>query len=126
MEWITKHPELKRYTTLIGNLSDIELDILMRDALFLIQSSWAEGYGLTVDEALFKSIPCLVSNATSLPEVGGSIADYFDPNNPMELASLIDKYSNDESYRKLLVERVKKHPKVEWSETVNQILELNK
>jgi glycosyltransferase involved in cell wall biosynthesis len=126
VEWITKHTDLKRYTTLIGNLSDIELDILMREALFLIQSSWAEGYGLTVDEALTQSIPCLVSNATSLPEVGGSIVDYFDPNNPMELASLIDKYSNDESYRKLLVERVKKHPKVEWSETVNQILALNK
>jgi len=122
VEWITKHPDLKRYTTIIGNISDLELDTLMHDALFLIQSSWAEGYGLTVDEALTKSLPCLVSNSTSLPEVGGNIADYFDPANPMELAALINKYSNDAGYRKVILERVKKHPKVEWSDTVDQII----
>ena len=122
VEWITKHPDLKRYTTIIGNISDFELDILMHNALFLIQSSWAEGYGLTVDEALTKSLPCLVSNSTSLPEVGGNIADYFDPANPMELAALINKYSNDAGYRKVILERVKKHPKVEWSDTVDQII----
>jgi glycosyltransferase involved in cell wall biosynthesis len=39
--------------------------------------SVAEGFGLPVLEAMYFEKPVLLSNATSLPEVGGELADYF-------------------------------------------------
>lgn len=39
--------------------------------------SIAEGFGLPVLEAMYFEKPVLLSNATSLPEIGGDLADYF-------------------------------------------------
>lgn len=39
--------------------------------------SLAEGFGLPVLEAMYFEKPVLLSTATSLPEIGGSLADYF-------------------------------------------------
>jgi glycosyltransferase involved in cell wall biosynthesis len=39
--------------------------------------SLAEGFGLPVLEAMYFEKPVLLSTATSLPEIGGDVADYF-------------------------------------------------
>ena len=38
-----------------------------------------EGWGLPVGESFAHGKYCIASNAASLPEVGGTLVDYFDP-----------------------------------------------
>ena len=66
---------------LIEGPSDGELAALYEDCLFTLYPSLYEGWGLPVTESLAHGTPCLAANATSLPEAGGTLARYFDPDN---------------------------------------------
>jgi glycosyltransferase involved in cell wall biosynthesis len=59
-----------------------------------------EGWGLPLGEALWLGTPGLASaEAAALREVGGDLAQYFDPDDPTALAALIDQMHTDpESY----------------------------
>ena len=52
---------------------------LLKAASFLLFPSMYEGFGLPVAEALSVGTPVLASNSSSIPEVGGSLVEYFDP-----------------------------------------------
>jgi glycosyltransferase involved in cell wall biosynthesis len=64
---------------LIEDPTDAELVRLYRGCLFTVFPSLYEGWGLPVTESLAFGKPCVISNATSLPEAGGALARYFDP-----------------------------------------------
>ncbi len=49
--------------------SDTFVRSLFDGAKLFVFSSWAEGYGLPVAEALQHGVPVVASNATSIPEV---------------------------------------------------------
>src|SRR5581483_8319652 len=66
---------------LVENPTDAELDALYRGCLFTVFPSLYEGWGLPVTESLAFGKPCVISNRTSLPEAGGELARYFDPEN---------------------------------------------
>jgi glycosyltransferase involved in cell wall biosynthesis len=61
--------------------TDAELATLYGGCLFTLFPSFYEGWGLPVSESLAFGKPCLISNRTSLPEAGGSLARQFDPDN---------------------------------------------
>ena len=61
--------------------TDAELRALYAGCLFTVFPSLHEGWGLPVTESLALGKPCLVSNAASLPEAGGPLCRYFDPEN---------------------------------------------
>jgi glycosyltransferase involved in cell wall biosynthesis len=63
----------------LSTIADTELAYLYQRCLFSIYPSFAEGWGLPVGESLANGKPCLASHATSIPEVGGELAVYFDP-----------------------------------------------
>jgi glycosyltransferase involved in cell wall biosynthesis len=48
--------------SLLGRVSDAELDALYRGALALVVPSWLEGYGLPLREALARGAPAVVSD----------------------------------------------------------------
>lgn len=50
-----------------------------RNCLFTVFASFTEGWGLPVEESFAYGKACLCSNVSSVPEVGGAFADYFDP-----------------------------------------------
>jgi glycosyltransferase involved in cell wall biosynthesis len=62
-----------------GWVDDAALDGLYRAADCFVFPSLAEGFGLPVLEAMLRGTPVACSNATSLPEVAGDAALYFDP-----------------------------------------------
>jgi glycosyltransferase involved in cell wall biosynthesis len=64
---------------LVDHPDDAELAALYRGCLFTVFPSLYEGWGLPVTESLAFGKPCLVADATSLPEAGGALARYFDP-----------------------------------------------
>ena len=72
---------------------------------FLIFPSLYEGFGIPVLEAMSIGKPVLCSDRTSLPEVAGDAALYFDPRNPQAMVDCIEKITTDISLRGALVEK---------------------
>ncbi len=69
---------------LVENPQDSELEQLYRGCLFTVFPSFYEGWGLPVTESFGFGRPCIASGATALPEAGGQLARYFDPENGAE------------------------------------------
>lgn len=74
---------------LVETPTDAELAALYAAAMFTVFPSLYEGWGLPVGESLWFGTPCLATQVSAVPEVGGDLCDYFDPTDPMGLAGLI-------------------------------------
>jgi len=72
-----------------GHVSADELVALYRSAACLVFPSLYEGFGLPPLEAMACGCPVVCSNATSLPEVCGDAAEYFDPLSAEDMAAAI-------------------------------------
>jgi len=79
--------------------SDDTLCALYSSARAFVFPSKYEGFGLPILEAMSFGCPVLCSNTSSLPEVGGEAAKYFDPNDLDEIVSVIQNcvYSDSET-----------------------------
>lgn len=75
----------------LGFVEPRELQAIYRLATALVFPSRFEGFGLPILEAFHAGLPVICSNATTLPEVAGSGALYFDPDTPKQLAQQISK-----------------------------------
>ena len=83
---------------LVPYLTDADLRLLYRRASAFVCPSLAEGFGIPLLEAMAAGVPVSSSHATSLPEVAGDCALYFDPYDPQMMASAMEA-SLDESCR---------------------------
>jgi glycosyltransferase involved in cell wall biosynthesis len=72
-----------------GWVSDAELEGLYAIASCVVQPALQEGFGLPVLEAMQRGVPVACSNVSSLPEVGGPAAAYFDPFDVGAIAAVI-------------------------------------
>ena len=70
---------------LMQNIKADELSSLYKSALFCIYPSIFEGFGIPILEAFSHGKTVATSNISSMPEVGGDAATYFDPT---EIASI--------------------------------------
>ncbi len=106
-----------------GYISDAQLEVLYSEARAYIFPSLYEGFGLPPLEAMARSCPVLSSNRTSLPEILGTAALYFDPENEVEMLEKILRILDEEDLRKNLIlsglEQVKKYS---WWQCANQTL----
>lgn len=77
-----------------------EIMYLHRHADMLVFPSLFEGFGLPVVEAMALGCPVVIANTTSLPELGGDAAEYFDPRDPASIAQSIRKVWSDSELRR--------------------------
>ncbi|WP_168708671.1 glycosyltransferase family 1 protein [Sphingobium sp. PAMC28499] len=84
---------------ILHDLSDSELATLYRNCLFTVFPSFVEGWGLPVGESLIYGKPCIASNTSAIPEVGGDFIDYIDPLNFRAGIDVIRKMTFDHDYR---------------------------
>lgn len=85
-----------------GWLDDPLLDGLLRTATCFVFPSLVEGFGLPVLDALERGVPVACSNTSSLPEVAGEAALYFDPTDTAAIADSIRRLLGDEALRERL------------------------
>jgi glycosyltransferase involved in cell wall biosynthesis len=88
-----------------GYVSDNELPAVYTSAFCLIFSSYYEGFGLPPLEAMSCGCPVITSNASSLSEVCGDAAIYFDPFNFNELAEAMKQIIENKNTVTQLKER---------------------
>ncbi|GBR11655.1 glycosyltransferase family 4 protein [Acetobacter oeni] len=108
---------------LISNPTDDELAALYHGCLFTLFPSLFEGWGLPVTESLAFGRPCIASNATSIPEAGGPLTKYFDPENVDEATRVICATLDDPEelaawQRKIVAE----HKPGSWEQPARRIM----
>jgi glycosyltransferase involved in cell wall biosynthesis len=92
MHEIRSNPYTKDTIVILEGISDALLNALYEGAEFGLFPSRYEGYGLPLAEMLSHGLPCIVSPAGSLPEVGGSLVVYKDPVDIMGWSEEISRF----------------------------------
>lgn len=87
----------------LGYRSPLEISALYDGALALVFPSLFEGFGTPIAEAMIAGIPIACSNSTSLPEIAGSAALYFDPLDPADIASQLVRLATEMRLRNELI-----------------------
>ena len=101
--------------------TDEELAWLYGRASFTVFPSLAEGWGLPIGESLWFGKPCVASNTTSMPEVGGDLCAYADPHRIDSFAPPIIRLVHDDAYYAASVGAIKARPLRTWAEAANDI-----
>jgi len=73
----------------LKRLSELELVALYQGCDVFVFPSLYEGFGLPVLEGLMAGVPVVTTRCASIPEVGGEVAQYFDPDDPSALPAAI-------------------------------------
>ena len=92
----------------LGTVSLAELKYLYANAKALVFPSFFEGFGIPLLEALTVGCPVIASNRTSIPEVAGEAALYFDPHDSGDLADALFRFYQDPGIAERLVAAGKK------------------
>ena len=103
------------------NIDDRILAGFYSNALMFVFPSLYEGFGIPVLESFASGCPLVCSNTSSLPEIAGNGAEYFDPYNEELIYAAIKKVFEDDDKKVQLVtngfERLKNFS---WEKTAEQ------
>jgi len=97
--WLREHPELRGRVLHVGYRSSLEMRALYHGARALVFPSLFEGFGMPVAEAIIADCPVVCARTTSLPEIAGDAALYFDPLDPADIARALVRIATDERQR---------------------------
>jgi glycosyltransferase involved in cell wall biosynthesis len=123
MQQLRNTDRLDGRIVLIDDPHDSELADLYRGCLFTVFPSFYEGWGLPVTESLGFGRPCVISNASALPEAGGTLARYFDPENGGEAYRVIRRAIEDKEGTEAWAERIRTEFRpVSWDESARALL----
>jgi glycosyltransferase involved in cell wall biosynthesis len=107
-----------------GPVSDDDKAWYYKNCSAFVFPSIAEGFGLPVIEAMHFGKPVFLSKFTSLPEVGGDAAYYFDNFEPEHMQSVFAKGMKDFTDRNRAEEMTEQANKFSWERAANQYLDL--
>ncbi len=109
---------------MLGFFPEADIEKLISGATAYVFPSFYEGFGLPPLEAMRCGTPVACSHTSSLPEVCGEAAVYFDPKNIDDIALAMEKVVFDIPLRKDLVEKgFVQSQKFRWSDMVKRMLE---
>ena len=105
----------------LGKCNDATLRALYDDCLFSIYVSSYEGWGLPIGEGLWCGRPVLASTSTSLPEVGGDLADYVNPDDEKALMAAIEKLAFNDVYREGRAKNISREKLRDWKAAISEL-----
>jgi glycosyltransferase involved in cell wall biosynthesis len=83
-----------------GYVDEAVLPALLSGSQGVLYPSVYEGFGLPVLEAMACGVPAVTTRLTSLPEVGGDVALYVDPEDPHDLANTLINLAGSKDLRR--------------------------
>ncbi len=89
---------------LLGWVTEEELEGLWTAADAFAFPSLYEGFGLPILEAMARGVPVACSNTSSLPEVAGDAAVFFDPRDEAAIAAALERLLSDDALVRRLQE----------------------
>ena len=108
-----------------GYLEPEEVAAYFKNADAFILPSLMEGFGIPILESFYYKTPLLCSGISSLPEVAGDAALYFDPLSVDSIADAIIKIYDDKDLGKILSEKGQSQlQKFSWKTAANQTVDL--
>jgi glycosyltransferase involved in cell wall biosynthesis len=106
-------------------VNDEMMAYLYMEAIAFVFPSLYEGFGIPILESFACGCPVIVSNVSSLPEVAGDAAAYFDPYDTVSMNEMVLKVTYDEGLRKKLREKGFERLKMfSWGKTAEQTKEV--
>lgn len=109
---------------LTGPVNTIDKDWYFQHCEAFLFPSIAEGFGIPPIEAMNYGKPVFLSSATSLPEIGGEHAYYFDSFSPEEIRNVfqkgMDNYQKDQPSAKIIAHA----GQFQWANCASQYLDL--
>jgi glycosyltransferase involved in cell wall biosynthesis len=112
------------WVELVSGPSDEELDFLYRNCLFTAMPSFLEGWGLPVGESLSYGKTAVVSETSSLPEVGGDLVLYFDPHSISSITASVYRMLSEDGLREELESRIAATSLRDWSDVARDVLKV--
>ncbi len=119
--------EQQNFTNIVftGFVEDAQLAWLYQHCQAYVFPSLMEGFGLPGLEAMANGAPVVSSNATSLPEVHGAAAHYFDPESVEDMTRAISDVLTDKTLRtKLIKSGYAQLKKYSWRRMAQQTLDI--
>jgi len=108
----------------LGYVANDALPQYYRQASLFVFPSFYEGFGIPMVEAMASATPVAASNTSSLPEVGGDAALYFDPKDPMDISNTMTKIlSSEECGRRMREAGLEQVKKFDWDKHAQILLE---
>ena len=104
-------------------VNEDELALAYNNAVALIFPSFYEGFGLPLVEAMACGTPVLTSNSSSLPEVAGEAALYFNPYDPDEIRFAMESILNSDTATALKKKGLERATLFNWEDTAEKTLE---
>ncbi len=109
------------------DFSDLDISEVYSRAFCFVFPSLYEGFGIPVLESFLTGCPALLSNRSSLPEIGGDAALYFNPDSVNSIRGQLEQVISNRELRKKMIrsgfEQAKKFP---VSKVANDTIEVYK
>jgi len=105
--------------------TDGQLATLYSKAHFFVFPSLSEGFGLPILEAFSCKCPVICSNTTSLPEVAGDAALYFNPEDKNDIFNKVNSLIDNNILRDELIYKGEKQLKnFSWEKTTKETIKV--
>ncbi len=122
MQKIQDNPDIVIY---LNHLEDKQRWHALKAADLLVLPSFYEGFGLPILEAFAAGVPVACSNISSMPEVAGEAAVYFNPTDVRNIASAIKNVLFNKELAASLRERGRERLKIfSWEKCAKETLEV--
>ena len=107
------------------SIDDKRLSYLYQNAICFVFPSLYEGFGIPVLEAFACNCPAVISNTSSLPEVGGEAVVYFDPTDSDDILKSTERVIQNETLRAEMISKGKEQlKKFSWEKTARDTMDL--
>lgn len=106
-------------------VSAAQLATVYRNAEAFVFPSIYEGFGFPLLEAMAHGVPTIAARSSSLPEIGGDAALYFDPMRSAELVDELRRVLGDATLREELIRRGREQvAKFRWDVAAKKTLDV--
>lgn len=107
-----------------GPVSEADKAWYYKECSAFVFPSIAEGFGLPVIEAMYFGKPVFLARSTSLPEVGGELAYYFDNFEPAYMQTVFNEGMKDYANNNRAAAIIEHAHKFSWEKTAQQYMQL--